>query len=115
MAPPREDQLCRFISVAFCLYGNGSGNVFLLNLFNGLYARVPVLRCSGIGLPSTRKNPSQSTSSSCVHCGEICVVTEHKSITSFSSTRRLLVGLERRARSARASNRNARVRSRRDL
>src|SRR5207248_171402 len=58
---------------------------------------------------------NQRTNSSCVHCGPADEGSAQRSITSFSSVRRLLAGLERSARSARASNRSAVVSSRRDL
>src|SRR5271170_6608267 len=52
---------------------------------------------------------------SCIHPGVSSFGSVVKSITSRSSTIRLLTGFERRARSAFATRRIARVKSRRDL
>jgi hypothetical protein len=56
-----------------------------------------------------------STSSSCCHSVGTTFGSSHNCMTRFSSTRRLLGGLARRAKSARAISLSARVRSRRDL
>jgi small subunit ribosomal protein S20 len=52
---------------------------------------------------------------SCIHPGASSLSSEVRSITRRSSTMRLLTGFERRARSALATRRIARVNSRRDL
>ncbi len=59
--------------------------------------------------------PPHTGSCSCIHPGASIFASAVKSITRRSSTIRLLTGLDRRARSAFATRRIDRVKSRRDL